>query len=291
VTIDSAAVSPTSFTVTVGATQTLTATALDSAGNAIGTGGGNPLGGRTTTWTSADARIADVSSTGVVTGNKRGNTTIDVSIGGSPRSTVTVAVTTPAGTSIVSSVAISPSTTTMIEGTQATFSAYPLDSNGDTLLGKAITWSVNSADGSLSTVAGATTTMTALDSGTVVVAATSDGQTGRSTVSVALIPVDTIESVPASRTPGVWVSSRGKRSETVQFRVLGGSKDLVRRAYQVTSANASIAAVSIPGTALTDGGGRGEFVVSAGRSARRGDTTVVTLTVDGKSTRWAVTIT
>lgn len=105
VTITAVTIAPTSLTLVQGATQAVTATALDSAGNAIGSGNGNPLGARSTLWSTGDRRVATVSRSGVITAGKKGTTTIDVLIGGVGPATLALTVTTPAGSSIVSSIA------------------------------------------------------------------------------------------------------------------------------------------------------------------------------------------
>lgn len=143
--ITSVSVAPASATVAIGASLPLTATALDSAGNAIGTSAGNPLGARSETWVVSDAAIASVSSTGIVTGQAVGNTTVDVLVGGVGPASAAITVTQPAGTSIVTSVAVTPTTMSVIEGATAQFTATPLDRNGRAMSGKVIAWNVSSA--------------------------------------------------------------------------------------------------------------------------------------------------
>ncbi|MCC6773380.1 MAG: Ig-like domain-containing protein [Gemmatimonadaceae bacterium] len=75
--------SPLVVTIPLKSTQTLAATALDSAGNQVGTTGGNPLGGRAAVWTSADTNVVTVDKAGVATGGpQRGVTRIEVVIDG-----------------------------------------------------------------------------------------------------------------------------------------------------------------------------------------------------------------
>ncbi|MEO7965337.1 MAG: Ig-like domain-containing protein [Gemmatimonadaceae bacterium] len=291
VTISSVTVAPISATVVIGASQTLTSTALDSAGNPIGTSAGDPLGGRASSWKTNDPKVAAVTAAGVVTGMKKGSATIEVRIGAVGPATANITVTTPAGTSIVSSVAVSPNSTSLIQGATSTFSATPLDSGGNPIAGKSITWAVNNGSGALSVTSGPSTTMSAIDSGTVLVSATSDGQTGSATVRISPLPVDTVESMPARAVPSVSLSSRGNKSATVKFRAVSAGGRLPGRRFQVSAQDPNIAVVSIAGTPITDASGRGGFVVTTGTTARKGDSTVITVTVDGKSTRWLVSIT
>jgi trimeric autotransporter adhesin len=66
--VSSVSVDPSSASLLVGATQTLTATPKDAAGNV--------LTGRTVAWSSSDQSIATVSSGGLVTAVAAGSTTI-----------------------------------------------------------------------------------------------------------------------------------------------------------------------------------------------------------------------
>ncbi len=72
--VTSVTISPSPVDIALGATQQLTATAYDQYGRQM-TGG-------TRTWSSASSAIASVSSSGVVTGNGPGNTTVQVTIDG-----------------------------------------------------------------------------------------------------------------------------------------------------------------------------------------------------------------
>lgn len=81
-------VSPASATVGVGNTVQLTATPRDSAGN--------PLSGRTLTWTSSNGAVANVTTTGLVTGVSTGSATITATSGGkSGTAAITVSSTPP----------------------------------------------------------------------------------------------------------------------------------------------------------------------------------------------------
>ena len=291
--VASVTVAPTSVTLVFGTSQTVVATALDSAGNAIGSANGNPLGTRSVAWTSTDTRTATVSSTGVISALKRGNATVEARVGSVGPATVAVTVTNPSGSSVVSSVAVSPSSVTLVQGGTATLQAVALDGNGNALTGEPIAWSVNGTVATLSTTTGAATTVTAIDSGTVQIDATSQGKTGRATVRISLPPlgVDHIESIPSRGSPTVTLSSRSGRAVKVMFRVLSSSGKLAGQPFQVVSSDAGVATISITGSAVTDNSGKGEFVVNPGRSARRGDAATITVTAGGKSLVWSVSIT
>ena len=81
--VASVVVTPASATIAAGATTALTATALDATNQ--------PVPGVPFTWSSADAAVATVSSTGVVTGVSAGTTTISATTSGvSGQSTISV---------------------------------------------------------------------------------------------------------------------------------------------------------------------------------------------------------
>jgi formylglycine-generating enzyme required for sulfatase activity len=80
--VASVSLTPTTATVGVGATQALTATVRDAAGNA--------LTGRTVTWTTSNAAVATVTDQGVVTGRAPGSATITATAAGR---TATAAIT------------------------------------------------------------------------------------------------------------------------------------------------------------------------------------------------------
>ena len=286
-------VAPTSVTLVFGNSQTVVASALDSAGNAVGSSNGNPLGTRSVSWSSSDPRTATVSATGEISGLKRGTATVEARVGNVGPATVAVTVTNPAGQSVVSSVAVSPTSATLVQGATTTFTAVALDPSGNPLPSEPISWSVSASVATLSTTSGPTTTVTALDSGTVAVDASSNGKSGRATVRINLPPsgIDHIESIPPRAAPTITLSSRSGRGAKVMFRVMSASGKVAGEPFQAVSSDPGVASVSVSGGGVTDSAGKGEFVVSPGKSARRGDLATVTVTAGGKSMTWTVTIT
>ena len=114
------AVAPTTATVLVGGTQTLTATARDQ--------NGATMSGLTTTFTSGNNAIATVSAAGVVTGVAQGTTTIAVNgtVGTVAKTqSVPVEVTIPTGTASVAATAsnqFTPATVTVTRNGSVTWS-------------------------------------------------------------------------------------------------------------------------------------------------------------------------
>ena len=375
VAINAVTVSPSAATLLPSDTLSLTAIASDSAGNAIGTTAGNPLGGRLTTWASASPNVGIVSATGVVTAIGLGSTSINASVGGvgPARFALTVALTrvasvalsatdssifegqavqatavardafnnvvplagraivwsstssavaTVSPTGLVSAVRagtatigvtidgvgpatftlsvaqvpvarvdVTPTSASPVTGDVTTFAATPRDSVGNVLSNRIINWSTSNAKGSVFPSSGGTTSLTARDSGTVVVSATSEGKPGIATVSIALAPVDTIQSVPSASAPSVRISAGTGNSAREKFRVLDArGLRQVGRQFTVTSGNPALGTAAAAGAITTDSKGEAEFIVTLTSAARAGDAFTVTVAVDGKSTVWQVTV-
>ena len=166
--VASVVVAPATASVTIGLATTLTATPEDASGN--------PLTGRTVTWSTSNASVATVSSSGVVTGVAQGSATITAS-SGSVNGTASVTVSPVA----VASVNVSPTSASITVGQTAQLSATPKDANGNPIAGQPVTWTTSSA-------ALATVSLNGLVSGIAVgaatVTATSGGRSGSATITV-----------------------------------------------------------------------------------------------------------
>src|SRR5216117_1028541 len=102
--IASLVVSPASATVPVGQTLQLTATPEDA--------NGNPLSGRTVSWSSASSAVAAVNGNGLVTGVAAGATTITATSEGTSGTAAVTVTSVP-----VASVTVSPATVSLQPGT------------------------------------------------------------------------------------------------------------------------------------------------------------------------------
>ena len=123
-------VSPSAFSVGVGASDQLTAVLKDAAGQVVS--------GRTITWASSAATIASVNGTGLVTGLAAGGpVTITASSEGRSGS-AQVTVTSP-----VASVSVSPATVWLGPGQTQQFSATVRDASNNVLTGRNVTWSTS----------------------------------------------------------------------------------------------------------------------------------------------------
>src|SRR5256712_4709401 len=137
--IASVVVSPASATVPVGQTLQLTATPEDA--------NGNPLPGRTISWSSGNSAVATVNGNGLVTGVAAGATTITATSEGTSG---TAAVT---GTCVpVASGTGSPATVSLQPGQTQQLTATPKDAGGDAPSCRVVTWASGST--AVATVSG-----------------------------------------------------------------------------------------------------------------------------------------
>ena len=152
----------------VGSTLQLFATPWDA--------NGAPLSGRVIDWTSSDSSIATVSSTGLVTGVSAGTVTIAATCEGKTASTdIVVEI------EAVATVIVSPSSQSIGAGLDVQMSAVTLSAAGDTLLGRAITWTSSSP--SVATV-DPTGLVAGLSAGGTTITATSEAIDGTASVTV-----------------------------------------------------------------------------------------------------------
>jgi uncharacterized protein YjdB len=178
-------VTPSTVTLNPGNTAQLSAAAMDSAGNT--------LAGTTITWSSSNPSVATVSTSGLLSAVAVGSAVITASGGGkSATANVTVVAQSPAS---VASVAVSPTTASVITGRTTQFTATVKDSVGNVLGGRAITWSSNNSN--VATVS-STGLVTGVASGTVTISAASGGQQGTAHITVDPVPVASVVVSPGS---------------------------------------------------------------------------------------------
>ena len=161
-------VSPTTLTLEVGKTSTLTATVTPS--NATD---------KTVTWKSSNTSVATVSSAGVVTGVAAGTATITATTQDGGK-TATCAVTVKAATIPVTGVTVSPTTLTLEKGKTKTLTATVTPSNATN---QTVTWS--SSNTSVATVSSAgVVTAKAVGNATITVTTQDGGKTATCAVTV-----------------------------------------------------------------------------------------------------------
>ncbi|HEX6927566.1 MAG TPA: Ig-like domain-containing protein [Longimicrobiaceae bacterium] len=244
-------VSPDEATLTVGATQQLTATLRGA--------DGSTLSGRTVTWSSSDEAAATVDGTGQVTAVTAGKATITArSEGRSGTATITV---TPKP---VASVEISPSAATLLVGETRQFEARALANDGSELTGRAVTWSSSAPN--IVEISN-TGLATARAAGTATIRATIEGRVGTAAVAVGVQPVATVEVTPTNAALEVGQT----RTFQATTRAANGAV-LTGRAVAWSSSDETVATVTSAG--LVRGVGPGEATISATSEGKRGTATV-----------------
>src|SRR5437879_6284477 len=250
------AVTPASLSVQVGQTAQLTATPQDA--------NGNPLSGRTVTWTSSNQAVATVNATGLVTGAAAGAATITAtSEGKSGTAAVTV---TPVP---VASVAVTPASASIQTGGTIQLTATPKDANGKPLTGRTVAWT--SANGAVATVS-TSGLVTGVATGTTTITATSEGQSGTSSVAVSNAPVASVDVSPAAASLQV--------SQTLQLTATpkdANGGPLSGRA--VTWASSNTAAATLGGSGLVTAVGAGAATITATSEGQSGASSITVTNV------------
>ncbi len=182
--IASIIITPHRPTVFVQQTAQLTATAEDSAGNA--------LGGVQVVWQSASPGIASVSASGVVTGVSPGTAVVRATAEG-----VIGADTVKVTQAPVSSVVLSPSTSSLFIGQTEQLSAQVTNAAGQPIKGASVTFS--SANTAVATVS-ASGVVTGVKVGITTITGTSQGKSGTAAVAVFQVPVGSVTVQPSDTT-------------------------------------------------------------------------------------------
>lgn len=224
--VASVTVEPSSASVTVGATTTLTATVRDANGAVVND--------RPVAWRSSNDAVATVSPDGVVTGVAPGTTTISATSEGKSGSASVTVTRKPVG-----SVEVTPPSAEINAGTTLQLSATVRDTSGDVVTDREVTWT--SSDESVATVS-TSGVVSALDVGTATITAVSEGKSGSAVVTVRPVPVASVSVDPgtATITP----------NQTVQVTATTRSEDgtvLTGRVITWSSDNESVARVSSDG--------------------------------------------
>ncbi|MGA7549760.1 MAG: Ig-like domain-containing protein [Candidatus Sulfotelmatobacter sp.] len=163
--LQSITVSPTSASISVGATQQFTATGHYSNGSTQTLTSG-------TTWSSSSTTYATIGATGLATGVAAGSTNITASSGGVV-STPAAALAVTASTPVLQSITISPTSASIAVGATQQFTATGHYSNGSTqTLASGMTWSSSAT--TYATI-GATGLATGVAAGSTSIAASSSG--------------------------------------------------------------------------------------------------------------------
>ena len=219
-------VQPASQSLVQGQTAQLQAQPLDA--------DGKPLVGRVVLWSTSNASVATVTSTGSVTAHALGTAVITATCEGKTGST-TVTVNAPTPNAVI----VTPAQVLVQEGATSQLTVEVLDAAGRPLPNSLVTYSSsNTAVASVS----ASGLITAGVPGKTTVSATSGGKTGTAEVTVTSTPVDSVAVTPS--TPFIVVG----RTTTLTAQALGPSGQvLTGRTITWSSSTPAIAEVSSSG--------------------------------------------
>jgi uncharacterized protein YjdB/alpha-tubulin suppressor-like RCC1 family protein len=233
------AVLPAAATLGLGTSSQLSATPKDSTGQ--------PLTGRTVTWSSDNTAAVTVSPAGLLSAVGLGTAIITAtSEGKSGTSSITV------NPIPVASVTVSPSGATVAVAATTTLTATTKDANGAVLPGRVVFWST--ADSGKATVNG-NGVVTGVSKGSVIITATSEGQSATATITI-------VPGAPAfvTVTPSPMSVAAGDTSRLVAV-VQDASGDTLAAAVTWNSVHPTTASVSSSG--LVTGILEGTAVITA----------------------------
>ncbi len=161
-------VTPPTATIGVGQTAQYAAITRDAFGN--------PLGGRTVTWSSSNPAVATVNGTGQATGAAVGAATITATSEGKSGTAAITVVNVP-----VASVTVTPPSASVSAGQTLQLSATLKDASGNTLTGRTVAWTTSNASAATVSASGLVSGVAA---GAATITATSEGQSGTAAITV-----------------------------------------------------------------------------------------------------------
>lgn len=259
--VASVAISPSSASVVVGGAATFTATAKSAAGD--------PLSGISFHWSTQNPQVATVDGNGNVTGIAQGSTQVSASANG--QSAIAAITVTPKP---VASVTVSPAGAAILVGQTVQLQATTFDAQGDTLTGRAITWSSSQ---SLVASVNSSGLVTGLSPGSTVITATSEGKQGNATVVVSAVPVASVQVQP---TPDTLIL--GDSVQLTATTLDSANNPLSGRTISWASSNTGVAIVtplSAPGTALVFSRSLGSAAITATSEGKTGSAQVTVIAV------------
>jgi uncharacterized protein YjdB len=221
---------------------------------------GATLTGRAVAWNSSSPAVATVDNNGAITTLAVGTTVITATSEGKSATATLTVIPVP-----VATVTVALAATPVVVGGTTTVTAVLRAANGATLSGRAVVWS--SSAPAIATVS-ATGEVTAVATGTTVLTATSEGQSGSATLTVIVPPVATVTVAGAATLAPGAVSGF-----TATLRDAAGAT-LTNRAISWSSSDPNVASVSASGTVTAIAPG-----IAAITASSEGRTGSVVLTV------------
>lgn len=255
VAVDSVHIAVPQDTITVGHQETLTATAFDSAGNA--------LTGRPVTWHSSNAAIATVSGTGVVNALQAGGVVIFATISGVAGSANLQINPVPIG-----SVTIAPLADTVSQTGQIQLAATVRDSLGAVVANAPVSWASDSNQIATVTSSGL---VTGVNPGTTTIRASSGGKSGTNTT-VVTASVTAVHVAPALDT--IFASAPGNTVQLIDS-AFNGSTYLPGAAVTWSPTSGGVATVNASGLVTATNTADGSATITATSGGQSGSGTVV----------------
>jgi uncharacterized protein YjdB len=250
--VASVVVTPNRLSVGVGASSPISVEVRDAAGAV--------LTGRKVAWATKDPAIATVSSAGAVTGVAPGEVQVAATAEG--KSALVNVTVTP---KTVATVRLTPNgDQSLLVGQTRQMTAATLDSDGNPLPGRNVTWSSSSTG--IATVSN-TGLITGIASGGAVITATSEGKTAVVAVTVSTVPIASIAVAPGSDTVVV--------TQTLQLTAVakdaqGGT--LSGRTFAWVTSDPSRATIS--STGLVTGVTPGTVTITASAEGKTGSASI-----------------
>ena len=247
--VASVAVTPPSVSLTVHHTTQLAASARDAAGN--------PLSDRPITWSSSNTTIAQVSTTGLVSGMDVGGPVTITATSEGKSGTGAVMVTPPP----VASVTVTAASPTVPLGSSEQLTATLQDADGNVLTGRAVAWT--SSDAGVASVNDAGLVTANAVGGPVTITATAEGKSGTATITVIRVPVGSV-----GVTPSIATVTLGGTLQLTAIPKDAGGTPLTGRDIAWSGDNPGVADVSATGlvTAKAVGGPVTITATSEGKS-------------------------
>ena len=265
--VASVSVTPATATIGVGQTAQYAAITRDAFGN--------PLGGRTVTWSSSNPAVATVNGAGQATGVAVGAATLTATSEGKSGTAAILVTNVP-----VASVAVSPASASVQVGQTVQLAATPRDANGNPLSGRAVSWA--SSNTAVATVSGSGL-VTGVTAGSATITATSEGQGGTATITVSTVPVASVTVSPATASV--------QAGQTVQLAATpkdANGNPLSGRTVTWASSNSAVATVG--GSGLVTGVTAGSATITATSEGKSG-TSAITVTAPAPAPVASVTVT
>ena len=253
--VSSVAINPQLINVGIGQSRQLLAVSKDANGDTIT--------GLSIAWASSNVAVATVSSTGLVTGVSKGESTIIASVGGVSASGSVLVTDVSA-----SSIEITPNKGTLSIGQSSQLSARLKDAQGNIVAGRDVSWS--SSDTAIVTVSNAGM-LTAISDGESTITASVEGVSGFATVTVSGAPVASIS--VSAQSASISVGQTQQLTASVSD---AGGNILNDRIMSWTTSNEASATVSNAG--LVTGIALGSSTIT-GTSEGKSATVVVEVSV------------